>query len=254
MKIISWNVNGIRAVLNKGFLQFVKKEDPNILCVQETKAQAHQVDVDKALEPYGFHHWNSAEKNGYAGTALFSKERPVSVHDGINISKHDKEGRVITAEFSKFYLVNVYVPNSGNGLVRLGYRKGWDTDFLNYLKHLEKKKPVVVCGDFNVAHTPLDLANPKSNYNKTAGYTQTEIDGFTALIDQSLVDTFRMFVKEGGHYTFWSTRTNARARNIGWRIDYFLVSKSFAGHVKKSGMLPNVMGSDHCPIVLELSH
>jgi len=251
MKIVSWNVNGIRAVLKKGFLQFVKKEDPDILCVQETKARAEQ--VDKVLEPYGFHHWNSAEKNGYAGTAVFSKEKPLSVHDGINVSKHDEEGRVITAEFSKFYLVNVYVPNSGNGLVRLSYRKGWDVDFLNYITQLEKKKPVVVCGDFNVAHTPIDLANPKSNYNKTAGYTKVEIDGFSELMKHGLVDTFRLFTKEGGQYTFWSQRTNARARNVGWRIDYFLVSQGFAGHVKKSGILPHVMGSDHCPIVMELS-
>ncbi len=250
MKIISWNVNGIRAILKKDFAKDIKKLNPDILCIQETKAHPDQ--VDELLHDYKHHHWDSAEKKGYSGTAVFSKEEPLSVSKGIGVSKHDKEGRVITLEFAKFYLVTAYVPNSGRGLPRLAYRKTWDKDFRAYLKKLDKKKPVVLCGDLNVAHTEIDLANPKSNYNKTAGYTQDEIDGMTALLDAGFVDSFREFEKGPGHYTYWGVWNNLRKRNIGWRIDYFLISKRFMGNVKKSEILPKVMGSDHCPVQLVL--
>ena len=250
MKIVSWNVNGIRAVLKKNFLDFVKKEDPDILCIQETKAHPDQ--VDDMLEKYEYHHWNSAVKKGYAGTAIFSKEKPISIAYGVGKKEHDQEGRVITLEFGKFYLVNVYTPNSGRGLKRLDYRKGWDKDFLKYLKKLDKKKPVILTGDLNVAHTEIDLANPKENYNKTAGYTQVEIDGITNLLNDGFIDTFRMFTKGGGHYTYWAYFFNARAKNVGWRIDYFCVSKRFTKNIKDSYMLSKIMGSDHCPIGLKL--
>lgn len=251
MKILSWNVNGIRAMLKKDFVNEVKKLNPDILCIQETKAHPDQ--VDEKLTMYKHHFWSAAEKKGYAGTAIFSKHKPIKVHYGIGVKKHDNEGRVITLELEKFYLVNAYVPNSGNGLVRLSYRKTWDKDFLKYLKKLEKKKPVVVCGDLNVAHTEIDLKNPKPNYNKTAGYTQTEIDGFDNFVNAGFVDTFREFVKEGGHYSFWSYRFNARKKNIGWRIDYFLVSKKLKSKVKDSFILSKVMGSDHCPVGVKIT-
>lgn len=245
LKIVSWNVNGIRAILNKGFAEFVSKEEPDILCLQETKAHPDQ--VDKLLANYGHHFWNSAGKKGYSGTAVFSKFKP------INVSYNSKEeGRVITLEFSNFYLVNVYVPNSGRGLPKLNYRKKWDADFLKYLKKLDKKKPVVLCGDLNVAHTEIDLANPKSNYNKTAGYTQIEIDGFENYL-KMFVDTFRMFNKSPEQYTYWAYWNNLRARNIGWRIDYFLISNRAKSKVKKSQILSKIMGSDHAPIRLEVA-
>lgn len=249
--IVSWNVNGIRAVWKKGFADFVKKENPDIVCIQETKAHPDQ--VDQKLSEYKYHFWNSAEKKGYAGTAIFSKLEPLSVQYNFGTKEnHKEEGRIITVEFKDFFLVNVYTPNSGRELVRLKYRQEWDRLFLNYLLQLEKKKPVVVCGDLNVAHTEIDLANPKSNYNKTAGYTQVEIDGLQRLLDAGYVDSFREFVKEKGHYTFWSQMFNARARNVGWRIDYFLISEKLRSRLKRSFILPTVMGSDHCPVGLEL--
>jgi exodeoxyribonuclease III len=253
MKLISWNVNGIRAAVKKGFLDVVKKENPDILCIQETKAHPDQ--VDELLPQYTHHFWNSAEKKGYAGTAIFSKIKPLHVTYGTKnkeTDEEDTEGRVLTLEFNNYFLVTVYTPNSGRGLARLEYRQKWDKEFLQFLKELEKTKPVIVCGDLNVAHTDIDLFHPKSNYNKTAGYTQIEIDGFQEYIDHGFVDTFREFTKEGGHYTFWSYMMNARAKNVGWRIDYFLVSATFMKHVKKSFILPNVMGSDHCPVVIEI--
>ncbi|HIH10559.1 TPA: exodeoxyribonuclease III [Candidatus Woesearchaeota archaeon] len=252
MKLISWNVNGIRASIKKNFYDFAVKEDPDILCVQETKA--HPSDVDCQLPQYEHHFWNSAERKGYAGTAIFSKIKPLSVSYGIGKKEHDQEGRVIALEFDTFYLVNVYVPNSGRGLVRLQYRSTWDADFRHYLKTLEKKKPIVVCGDFNVAHTPIDLANPKENYNKTAGYTQIEIDGFEHLIKSGFVDTFREFHPEPHQYTYWGQWNNLRARNIGWRIDTFLISTSFRPHLKDAFILPHVMGSDHCPVGVVLKY
>ena len=246
MKLISFNVNGIRACVKKGFLDFVKNEKPDILCIQETKAHPDQVDI--VLSDYPHHYWNSAEKKGYSGTAVFSKHKPISVHYDMGIEEHDKEGRIIAVEFDKYYLVTVYTPNSGRGLVRLEYRKTWDADFLKYLKKLEEKKPVIVCGDLNVAHTEIDLKNPKSNYNKTAGYTQIEIDGFENLLKSGFIDTFREFEKEGGHYSYWSYMFSARSKNIGWRIDYFLISPSLRKQLKNSFILKDVMGSDHCPV------
>lgn len=251
MKILSWNVNGIRACLRKDSLKpLIKDEQPDVLCLQEIKAQQSQ--VGKILEDYEHQCWNSAEKAGYSGTAVFSKIKPKNVIYGIGIKEHDQEGRVITVEFDAFFLVNVYVPNSGRGLVRLEYRKTWDDAFLRYLQMLEKKKPVVICGDLNVAHTDIDLANPKENYNKTAGYTQVEIDGFTQLIGAPFVDTFREFEKNGGHYTYWGQWNNLRARNICWRIDYFLISRPLRSHLDHSFILPQYQGSDHCPVGIKL--
>ncbi len=253
VKIISWNVNGIRAVMKKGFFDFVNKEYPDFLCIQETKAHPDQ--VDKKLSQYSYHFWNSAEKKGYAGTAIFSKIEPVSVHYNFGEKEnHKDEGRIITLEFKDFYLVNVYVPNSGRGLDRLRYRKEWDKLFLHYVKNLEKKKSVIICGDLNVAHTEIDLANPKENYNKTAGFTQVEIDGFEDLLKAGYIDSFREFNKDKGHYTFWSYMFNARKKNIGWRIDYFLVSEKLRDRLKEAFILPKVMGSDHCPVGVEMNY
>lgn len=249
MKIISWNVNGIRSTLKKGFLDFVEKENPDVLCIQETKA--HQDQVDIILHQYPYHYWNSAERKGYSGTAVFSKTEPISVLKGIG-HPIDNEGRVLTIEFNDFYLVNVYTINSGRGLLRLDLRSDWDNHFLKFLKSLEKKKPVVLCGDLNVAHKEIDLANPKTNYNKTAGYTQIEIDGFQRYADNGFIDTFREFNKESGQYTYWAVWNNLRERNIGWRIDYFLTSSSLIKKVKNSFILKEIMGSDHCPIGIEL--
>lgn len=251
MKIISWNVNGIRAVLKKGFHEFAGKENADILCLQETKA--HPSQVDNLLVNYPHHFWNSAEKPGYSGTAIFSRIKPLSVMYGKDKESHQGEGRIIVLEFQDYYLTTVYTPNSGRELARLDYRQQWDQRFLAYLKQLEHKKPVIVCGDLNVAHTAIDLANPKSNYNKTAGYMQEEIDGFENFIKAGFIDTFRKFHPEPGQYTFWSYMLNARAKNIGWRIDYFLVSSPFQSRVKDSFIRPNVLGSDHCPIGMELT-
>jgi exodeoxyribonuclease-3 len=249
MKIISWNVNGIRSVLTKGFEDFLGKEKPDIICLQETRADESQ--VKSRFEEYPYKYWNSAEKKGYSGTAVFSVNEPLSVTRELGMQEHDGEGRVLTLEFKKFWLVNVYVPNSKRGLERLDYRqKSWDVDFLAYLKKLEKKKPVVVCGDFNVAHKEIDLANPKTNV-KNAGFTPEEREGFDNFISAGFVDTFREFTTDGGHYTWWSNMANSRERNVGWRIDYFLVSKKIMPEIKKSYILPSVMGSDHAPVVIE---
>ena len=251
MIIISWNVNGIRAIVKKDFFEFVNNMSPDIFCLQETKAQDHE--VKEALLPLTNYHkyYNSAEKKGYSGTALLSKNKPIEIINDMGFAQHDTEGRVICAEYSKFYLVNVYVPNSGQKLERLKYRKKWDIDFLNYLKNLEKTKPVIVCGDFNVAHQPIDLKNDKSNYNKTAGYTQIEIDGMDNMINAGFVDTFRCLHPDEVAYTYWSYRFNARARNTGWRIDYFLISKSIVDNIESVKILSDFYGSDHCPIRLE---
>ena len=251
MKILSWNVNGIRSVLTKGFAKEIERENPDILCLQEIKIDHEK--IDKSIHNYEHQIWNPAEKKGYSGTAIFSKIDPLSVKYNFGEKEnHKEEGRIITLEFADFYLVNVYTPNSGRGLVRLKYRQEWDELFLNYILKLEKKKPVVICGDLNVAHTEIDLANPKSNYNKTAGYTQVEIDGIQRLLDAGYIDSFREFTQEKGHYTFWSQMFNARQRNVGWRIDYFLISKKLRTKMKKAFILPKVMGSDHCPVGLEL--
>ncbi|MBS3142502.1 exodeoxyribonuclease III [Candidatus Woesearchaeota archaeon] len=251
MKLISWNVNGIRAAMKKGFAESIHKVNPDVLCLQETKA--HQDDVDAMM--HGYHHiWNSAEKKGYAGTAVFSKVKPLTVAYGIGIAEHDKEGRVITLEYDDFYVVNAYVPNSKRGLFRLPYRKTWDHEFTQYLKKLDAQKPVIVCGDLNVAHTPLDIANPAPNYNKTAGFTQQEIDGFSHLLSQGFIDTFREFNKAPGQYTWWGMWNNLRARNIGWRIDYFLISKRLRPRLHSAFILPYIMGSDHCPVGIEIQN
>lgn len=248
MKIISWNVNGIRAALGHGLLNFVKKENPDILCLQETKANKEQ--VDHKLDQYE-QYWNSAEKPGYSGTAIFSKKKPIKVTNGIGKKEHDKEGRVITAEFPNFYLVNIYVPNSGRGLVRLKYRMKWDNDLKNYLKNLQKKKPVVACGDLNVAHKEIDIARPKQNM-KNAGFTDEERSGMTKLLDAGFIDTFRNFNDKPDQYTWWSYMFNARNKNIGWRIDYFIVSKKFMKNIKGAFILQKVMGSDHCPVGIKI--
>lgn len=250
MKLISWNVNGLRSILAKEelFSTFAKTIKPDVLCLQETKT----VDkVDVSLPGYS-EFWNHAKKAGYAGTAIFSRIKPLQVTSGIGIPKHDEEGRVLTAEFDAFYLVNVYVPNSKRDLSRLPYRqKEWDVDFLKYLKGLEKKKPVVFCGDLNVAHQEIDLTYPKANV-KNHGFTPEERAGFDHLIKAGFIDTFREFEKGGGHYTWWSRFANCRARNIGWRIDYFLISQTFRPRLKKAWILKDVMGSDHCPVGIEL--
>lgn len=251
MKIISWNVNGIRAVAKKDFFEQVNRLNPDILCLQETKAQDDQV-AETLQDLKGYHIYsNSAVKKGYSGTAIITKVKPINVFADINMEEHDQEGRVLTAEFDDFYLTVIYVPNSGSELKRLDYRQTWDADFLKFLKELEKKKPVVVCGDLNVAHKPIDLANPKQNYNKYAGFMQEEIDGMDNYVKAGLVDTFRYFnPKKEKEYSWWSYRGGARDRNVGWRIDYFLVSQSFIKSVKKAEILQQEHGSDHCPVAI----
>lgn len=249
MKIISWNVNGVRSVLKKNFSDFIKQENPDVLCLQETKAPPEGVTVDlPGYEQY----WNHAKKSGYSGTAVFSKIKPKTVASGIGTDKHDTEGRVMTAEYDDFYLVNVYVPNSKRDLSRLPYReKEWDVDFLKYLKKLEKKKPVVFCGDLNVAHTEIDLTYPKANV-KNHGFTPEERAGFDNIVKAGFIDTFREFQKEGGRYTWWSQMGNCRQRNIGWRIDYFIISPALRSRLKEAFILKDVLGSDHCPVGITL--
>jgi exodeoxyribonuclease-3 len=250
MKFISWNVNGVRAALKKGFADFIQREQPDFLCLQETKATQAEVVVPEALAGYTSF-WNSAEKKGYSGTAIFSKVKPIAVTFGIGMGEHDREGRVITAEYEKFFLVNIYVPNAKRELTRLPYRQEWDRDLLAYLKKLEQAKPVIWCGDLNVAHTEIDLARPKDNV-KNHGFTLEERAGFDAFVAAGFLDTFRVFEKGGGHYTWWSQMGTARARNIGWRIDYFLVSDSLRPKLKSATIYHETLGSDHCPVGLEL--
>ena len=252
MNIISWNVNGIRAIVKKDFFESINRLDPDILCLQETKAQ--DLEVEKALSQLNTYHnhFNSADKKGYSGTALLSKTKPTALTDDMSVAEHDSEGRIQCAEFPDFYLVNVYVPNSGQQLDRLDYRKKWDADFLSYLKNLEKTKPVIVCGDLNVAHTPIDLKNDKANYNKTAGYTQIEIDGMDNFINAGFVDSFRYLHPDEVAYTYWSYRFKARERNTGWRIDYFLVSSKLVDKIKSVKIFSDVYDSDHCPLGLEI--
>lgn len=253
MKLISWNVNGIRAVAKKNFFEDFEALNPDILCLQETKAQDDQ--VSETLGPiHGYHIYsNSALKKGYSGTAIISRQEPLSVSYDMGIAEHDTEGRVLCAEYQAFFLVTVYVPNSGSALKRLDYRQDWDLKFFEYLKDLEKKKPVVVCGDFNVAHKEIDLARPKPNYNKSAGFMQEEIDGMDRFARGGLIDTFRYFnPNKTDAYSWWSYRAGARGKNVGWRIDYFLVSESFLPNVKKAHILSDITGSDHCPVAIEL--
>jgi exodeoxyribonuclease III len=253
MKIVSWNVNGIRAIAKKTFFSDLELLGTDILCLQETKAQDnHVVETLKLLNGY-YIYSNSAKRPGYSGTAVISKIKPLNVIRGINMEEHDTEGRVLCLELETFFLVNVYVPNSGSELKRLGYRQDWDNAFFDYLKDLERVKPVIVCGDFNVAHKKIDLARPKANYNKTAGYMQEEIDGMDRLIGSGLADSFRrLYPEQTERYSWWSYRAGARSKNIGWRIDYFLVSESILPSVINAFILEDITGSDHCPVGIVL--
>ena len=248
MKILSFNVNGIRAVVGKTFIEDMQAQAPDVICLQETKATPAQ--VAEAVAPLsGYQVFaNSADRKGYSGTAILTKVAPISVSYGIGLPDHDTEGRVICAEFESFFLVTVYVPNSGSELLRLAYRQTWDTAFLAYLKNLESSKAVVVCGDFNVAHQAIDLARPKENYNKAAGYMQEEINGMNAFVGAGLLDSFRVLHPESIKYSWWSYRAGARQKNVGWRIDYFLVSEAFTPKLKEAFILNEVLGSDHCPV------
>lgn len=250
IKLISWNVNGLRSVLGKGFLEFFQAESPDILCLQEIKAFPHQIDLPL---PDGYQvFWNSAARAGYAGTAVLSRLQPIAVCCGLGCSGNDLEGRVQTLEFEHFFLVNVYTPNSKRDLSRLPYRQGeWDPAFLRHLLMLETQKPVVFCGDFNVAHKEIDLANPGSN-RRNAGFTDEERQGFENIVRAGFVDTFREFEQGGGHYTWWSYQSNARARNIGWRIDYWCLSPTLRPQLEKAAIHSDIMGSDHCPVSISL--
>lgn len=249
MRLVSWNVNGLRAIVRKGHLKDIKNLDADIFCLQETKLQEGQIDL--VLEGYN-QYWNYAVKKGYSGTAIFTKEEPISENYGIGIEEHDQEGRVITLEFEDFYLVNVYTPNSQRKLARLEYRMKWEEDFKEYLLNLDKKKPVIVCGDLNVAHREIDLKNPSSN-KKNPGFTDEERAKMTSLLDSGFIDSFRFFYPEKEDaYTWWSYITKARERNAGWRIDYFLVSKKLENRIEDAIIHDDVYGSDHCPVELKL--
>lgn len=247
MKLVSWNVNGLRAAVGKGFFDFLESENPDVICIQETKMQKEQAN----FELNGYHeYWNSADKKGYSGTAIFSKIEPISVSYDIGVKEHSHEGRVITAEYDKFYLVCVYTPNAQNELKRIDYRMKWEDDFRVYLNELKKTKPVIVCGDMNVAHNPIDLKNPKQNIGN-AGFSYEERGKFAELLASGFVDTFRhLYPDTVDAYSWWSYRMKARERNVGWRIDYFLVSEDIVESVEDSRILADVMGSDHCPVEL----
>ena len=250
MKLISWNVNGLRACVQKGFLDFFHDSDADIFCIQETKLQEGQIDLK--MEGYE-QYWNYAKKKGYSGTAVFTKKKPLSVTYGLGIEEHDQEGRVITLEFEEFYFVTVYTPNSQNELARLDYRMQWEDDFLSYLKKLEEKKPVVFCGDLNVAHKEIDLKNPKTN-RRNAGFTYEEREKFTQLLEHGFIDTFRYFYPDQeGIYSWWSYRFRAREKNAGWRIDYFCVSEVLREKLEDAKIHTEIFGSDHCPVELDLS-
>ena len=254
MKLISWNVNGLRAVINKGFKEFFKEIDADIFCIQETKMQEAQLDENilKIFEDYNAY-WNSAEKKGYSGTAIFTKQKPLNVTYGIGKEEHDKEGRVITLEFEKFYMVNIYTPNSKRELERLDYRQLWEDEIRAYLLKLKENKPVVMCGDLNVAHKEIDLKNPKTN-RKNAGFTDEERAKMTELLNAGFVDTFRYKYPEvEGKYSWWSYMFHAREKNAGWRIDYFIVSENLKDKIEDAKILDNIYGSDHCPVELDLN-
>ena len=249
MKLVSWNVNGLRAIYKKGFEESFKELDADIFCIQETKMQEGQIELD--LQGY-YQYYNYAERKGYSGTAIFTKKEPLKVSYGIGIEEHDKEGRVITLEFDKFYMVNCYTPNSGRELARLEYRMTWEDEFKKYLIKLDKQKPVIICGDLNVAHTEIDLKNPKSN-RKNAGFTDEERSKIEELLNSGFTDSFRkMYPDKEGAYTWWSYMFNERANNAGWRIDYFLVSDRISKNIKDAYIYSEIMGSDHCPIGLEI--
>lgn len=249
LKLISWNVNGLRACMNKGFMEFFNAVDADVFCIQESKMHRDQAEFD--FSGY-YEYWNSAEKKGYSGVAIFSKQEPLSVGYDMGIAHHDKEGRIITAEYSDFYLVNVYTPNSKRELERLEYRMEWEDNFRAFLKALESKKPVIVCGDLNVAHKEIDLKNPKTN-RRNAGFTDEEREKMSVLLDSGFIDTYRHFYpdKEGA-YTWWSYMGKARANNTGWRIDYFLCSKILDSRLKSASIYPEILGSDHCPVGIEI--
>lgn len=252
MRVISWNINGIRAVMKKDFPASVAAMNADVLCLQETKAQDDQV-IEALAGMNSYHIYsNSAVKKGYSGTAILTKKKPLDVRLDMGIEEHDQEGRVFALEFEDFILVNVYTPNSGSELERLEYRRRWDADFLTYLKELEKEKPLIVCGDLNVAHKDIDLARPKPNYNKNAGYMQEEIDGMDNIVAANFIDTFRHKNPDKIKYSWWSYRAGARAKNVGWRIDYLLVSPTMANKIKNTDILNEIMGSDHCPVLLDL--
>ena len=249
MKLISWNVNGLRACMGKGFMDFFEEADADIFCIQESKLQAGQISLEL---PGYYQYWNYAVKKGYSGTAIFTKKEPLSVSYGIGIEEHDQEGRVITLEFPDFYMVTVYTPNSQDELARLPYRMRWEEEFLKYLKKLEETKPVVFCGDLNVAHKEIDLKNPKTN-RKNAGFSDEEREKFSVLLENGFIDTFRYFYPEAeGVYSWWSYRFRAREKNAGWRIDYFLVSPQLKERLEDAVIYKDVMGSDHCPVGLFL--
>ena len=249
MKIVSWNVNGIRACLKKDFMTFFQNIDADIFCIQETKASTDQVDL---ITPGYTQYWNSADNKGYSGTLVLSKDIPLSENYGLGISKHEDEGREITLEYPDFYIVNVYTPNSKRDLSRLGYRQHeWDVDFLSYVNELQLDKPVIFCGDLNVAHKEIDLKNPKSN-TRNAGFTKEERIGFDNIVSNEFIDTFRFFNSEGDNYTWWSYMRRARERNIGWRIDYFCVSKRLRENLNNAFIYSEIMGSDHCPIAIDI--
>ena len=249
MKLISWNVNGIRACLNKGFEDFFKQIDADIFCIQETKCQQEQVELK--FENY-LDYWNSAEKKGYSGTAIFTKKKPIKVTYGIGIEEHDKEGRIITLEFEKFYLVNNYTPNSKRELERLEYRQIWEDEIRKYLLELNKTKPVIMCGDLNVAHKEIDLKNPKQN-RRSAGFTDEERNKMTELLEAGFTDTYRyLYPEKENEYTWWSYMGRAREKNIGWRIDYFIVSKNIENKIKEAKIFQEILGSDHCPVELNI--
>ena len=251
MKLISWNVNGLRACVGKNFMDFFHEIDADIFCIQESKLQEGQIELDLP----GYHqYWNYAEKKGYSGTAIFTKQEPLSVSYGIGIEEHDKEGRVITLEFEKFYMITVYTPSSQNELARLPYRMEWEDAFLSYLKKLEENKPVVFCGDLNVAHKEIDLKNPKSN-RKNAGFTDEEREKFSILLNNGFIDTFRYFYPDAeGIYSWWSYRFKAREKNSGWRIDYFITSASMNDKLTDAKIHTDILGSDHCPVELTTNH
>ena len=255
MKLISWNVNGLRAVINKGFEDFFKEANADIFCLQETKMQVEQLDED-AKKIFGgyYQYWNCAEKKGYSGTAIFTKKEPISVSYGIGIEEHDKEGRVITLEYEDFYIVDCYTPNSKRELERLEYRMIWEDEFRNYLLNLNKRKPVILCGDLNVAHKEIDLKNPKTN-RRNAGFTDEEREKMTRLLDSGFTDSFRfLYPNKENCYSWWSYMGHSREKNIGWRIDYFIVSNSIESKIKESYIYQNILGSDHCPVGLELDN
>ena len=249
MKLISWNVNGIRACVNKGFEDFFKTIDADVFCIQETKCQEGQIELE--FEGYTSY-WNSAEKKGYSGTAIFTKQKPLSIKYGIGIDEHDKEGRVITLEFEKYYIVNIYTPNSKRELERLDYRCIWEDEIRKYLLKLNKNKPVIMCGDLNVAHKEIDLKNPKTNHHN-AGFTDEERNKMTELLDAGFTDSFRyLYPEKENQYTWWSYMGHAREKNVGWRIDYFIVSNDIQSNIKDAYIFPEIYGSDHCPVGLEI--